>query len=460
MSTLGTDSCPARIAIIGSGPTGFFATDALLKSGQHVVVDVFERLASPFGLVRLGVAPDHGKIKTITKTFEKIMNDNPTRVSFMGNVTVGRDVTVDELRRHYDAVLFSSGAESDRRLGIPGEDLPGSHTATAFVAWYNGHPDARDLTFDLSRERAFVVGQGNVAMDVARILAKSPDELMKTDIATHALEVLAESKIKEIHVIGRRGPAQVKFTPPEVRELGELQACDVVIDQSALALDAASQTERETGPESIRKILEILEGFSTRAAREGVAKRLFLRFLESPTALAGAGRVETITLEKNRLSGEPMNLSATGTGTFVTEPCDILFRSVGYKGRPLPGVPFDEKRGVIPNAQGRVLDGGSVAPGLYTAGWIKRGPSGVIGTNKPDALETVTKLIEDLPTLKAAPERDSQTLRAALVDKGVRVISWSDWKQIDAAEIARGADKGKPREKITRLDEALALLSR
>jgi ferredoxin--NADP+ reductase len=459
MSSLGTDAQAVRVAIIGSGPTGFFATDALLKSGKNVVVDVFERLASPFGLVRLGVAPDHAKIKTITKTFEKIMNDNPTRVSFMGNVTVGRDITVDELFRFYDAVLFSSGAESDRRLGIPGEDLAGSHTATAFVAWYNGHPDARDLQFDLSRERAFVVGQGNVAMDVARILAKSPDELMKTDIASHALDVLAESKIKEIHVIGRRGPAQVKFTPPEVRELGELHTCHVVVDESALALDAASQTERETGPESIRKILEILSGFSTSAARDGVSKKLFLRFLESPTALTGDGRLQSITLEKNRLTGEPMKLQAEGTGTFVTEPCDILFRSVGYKGRPLPGVPFDEKKGVIPNVQGRVNDG---APrvGLYTAGWIKRGPSGVIGTNKPDALETVTMLLEDLSTLRAAPERDSQAVTAHLAAKGVRVISWSDWKQIDAAEIARGAEKGKPREKITRLDEALAVLGR
>jgi len=458
MSTLGTEALPLRVAVVGSGPTGFFATDALLKSGKSVVVDVYDRLPTPFGLVRLGVAPDHAKIKTITKTFEKTMNDNASRVSFFGNVTVGRDVTLDELRRAYDAVLFSSGAESDRRLGIPGEDLAGSHTATAFVAWYNGHPDARDLAFDLSGERAFVVGQGNVAMDVARVLAKSPDELSKTDIASHALEVLAESKIREIHVIGRRGPAQVKFTPPEVRELGELTACDVVVDRAALELDPASQAERETGPDSIKKIMEILTDYAGRAPRASSTKRLFLRFLESPTALSGDARVRGIALEKNRLVGEPMKLSAEGTGVVVNEACDILFRSVGYKGRPIPGVPFDDKRGVIPNAGGRVVVEGAPVAGLYTAGWIKRGPSGVIGTNKPCAVETVAAILDDAASLTPAKERDSDGVRALLDARKVRAISWSDWKKIDAAEVARGAPLGKPREKLTRLDDVLAAL--
>jgi len=456
MSELGTKARPLRVAIVGSGPSGFYAAEALFKSGLTVQVDMFDRLPTPFGLVRGGVAPDHQKIKNVIKVYEKIASSDG--FGFLGNVNVGRDITVNELRSFYDALIFSYGSETDNRLGIPGEDLPGSHTATEFVGWYNGHPDYRDREFDLSGEVAVVIGQGNVAMDVSRILAKTVDELKDTDIAQHALDALAQSNIKEIHLIGRRGPVQAKFTPPEIREIGELADCDVVVNPKDIELSPADQTELDDpSNKSAKKNYEVLKEFASRP-EPAKTKRYFIHFYESPVELQGDDRLETVVLEVNRLEGEPFKQKAVGTGEKDIFHCDIFFRSVGYRGVAMPGLPFEERRGTIPNEEGRIVEDGVVIPGLYVAGWIKRGPSGVIGTNKPDAAETVKNLIADAPTLAPCERPHSDALIEYLRGKGVKAIDFDAWKRIDAAEIERGQTTGKPREKFTRVDEMLGLL--
>lgn len=454
MSTLGTAERPLRVAIVGSGPSGYYAADPLLKSeSPRCTVDMFDRLPVPYGLVRGGVAPDHPKIRTVTRVYEKISDHE--RFRFLGNVKVGRDIQVGELRQFYDAIIFSCGAETDRRLGIPGEDLAGSHTATSFVAWYNAHPDYRDLQFDLSQEVAVVIGVGNVAMDVARTLAKTVDELKHTDIAQHALDAFAESKVREIYLIGRRGAAQAAYTTPELKEMGELEACDPIVGPEEIALDPASQ--EELGNRNTARNIEILNEYAVRSTG-GKARKLHFRFLLSPTEFKGNSHVESIVLEKNRLEGAAGNLKARGTGEHVEIPCGLVFRSIGYKGLPIVGVPFDEKRGVFPNELGRILDQGAPAYGLYCTGWIKRGPSGIIGTNKPDSVETVTQLLADLNHLAPAAQPDPHAVDALLASRGVRVVDIAGWRKIDAAEIARGQAIGKPRERFSRVDEMLAQL--
>ncbi|MCC6488074.1 MAG: NADP oxidoreductase [Candidatus Hydrogenedentes bacterium] len=456
MSTLGTAGLPLRVAIVGSGPSGFYAAEALFKSGLNLSVDMFDRLPVPFGLVRGGVAPDHPKIKSVTRVYDKIAA-NPG-YAFLGNVTIGRDISVEELSRFYDCVIFASGAETDNRLGISGEDLPGSHTATEFVGWYNGHPDYRDRVFDLSSEVAAVVGQGNVAMDVSRILSKTVDELRGTDIAEHALDALAESKVKEIHLIGRRGPVQAKFTLAEIKEFGELDACDPVIDPSSLQLDPASQAELDDPDnQHSQKNFAVLRSFAERGV-PSKSKRFHIRFLESPVEIRGSGKVESLVLERNRLEGEPFKLRAVGTGEKHEMPCGLVFRSVGYRGVPVPGVPFDERKGRIPNEDGRILKDDRPWAGHYAVGWIKRGPSGVIGTNKPDSQATAAALLADVPSLSACAERDTSALVNMLRARGVRPVRFADWQRIDAAEIERGKAKGKPREKFCRVAEMLSLL--
>ena len=456
MTKIGSLDRPLRVAIIGSGPSGFYAAQALMKAEIEVQIDILERLPSPYGLVRLGVAPDHQKIKNVIGLFERIAAKPNCR--FLGNVTVGRDITVEELRRHYDALIFANGAETDRRLNIPGEDLPGSYTATEFVAWYNGHPDYRDREFDLSAETAVVIGQGNVAIDVCRILAKTVDELKHTDIAQHALDALAESRIKDIYMVGRRGPVQAKFTQLEIKEMGQLADCDPVVQAEDLQFDPASQAEYDD-PEnkSAKRIVPILEEF---AAREpsGKTRRLHILFKQSPVEIKGNGRLQSIVLECNELVGEPFAVKARGTGEKEELACGLVFRSVGYRGVALPGVPFDEQRGVIPNEDGRVLDDGTPVSGLYAVGWIKRGPSGVIGTNKPDSRATVASLLQDLPDLEACPVPESDKVLTLLKERGVRIVSFEDWQKIDAAEVERGQASGKPREKYLTVEEMLATL--
>jgi len=456
--TLGTEQRPLRVAVVGSGPSGFYAAEALLRDPRPTVVDVFDRLPTPYGLVRGGVAPDHEKIKRVVATYQKVARMDG--FGFYGNVHLGRDIDLPLLRRHYDAILLAVGAETDRKLGIPGEDLAGSHTATEFVGWYNGHPDYRERTFDLSAEVAVVIGHGNVAMDVSRILSKTVDELRGTDIAAHALDALASSRVREVHVIGRRGPAQAKFTPPEIREVGELDDCEPVVDPADLELDPASAEEAQASRDATQN-LEILRGFAARGAGQKASKRYRLWFLHSPVALEGKDRVERVVLEKNRLEGEAGRLKARGTGERVALDAGLVFRSVGYRGVAIPGVPFDEGRGVIPNDAGRVQDGqGGRVPGLYVAGWIKRGPSGIIGTNRADAKETVAHLLSDADGLTPAPEPTSDALEATLRQQGVRFVSFADWERLDVLETTAGKQVGKPREKITRVAEMLAALDK
>jgi ferredoxin--NADP+ reductase len=390
---------PLRVAIIGSGPSGLYAAGALQRSTDVVAqVDVFDRLPTPWGLVRAGVAPDHPNIKAVTRMYEKTAAHPEFR--FFGNVEIGRDVTVEELSDRYHAVIYAFGAASDRRLGIEGEDLPGSWAATEFVAWYNGHPDYRDLDFDLTGKTAVVVGNGNVAADVARMLALTYDELAVTDVADHALQELRESAVTEIIVLGRRGPAQAAFTNPEVLELGELHDADVIVDPKDVELDEHSKAwlESDAADMTSKRNVDIFTENSRRTP-EGKRKRVVLRFLTSPVEILGAGKVEGVVVERNELvPAEDGSLKAKPTGERETIPASLVFRSVGYRGVALPGVPFDERRAVIPNEQGRVLDGpgGEQVPGQYVVGWIKRGPSGIIGTNKKDAQETVKSLLEDV----------------------------------------------------------------
>jgi ferredoxin--NADP+ reductase len=448
-------SAPIRIAVVGSGPAGFYAAEALLAD-PNIQVDVFDALPAPFGLVRYGVAPDHPKIKNIIARYEKTAA--LPGFAFLGNVTVGRDISVEEMRRFYDAIVFSNGAQTDRRLGIPGEDLPGSYTATEFVAWYNGHPDYQDRAFDLSHECAVVIGQGNVAVDVARILCKTVDELANTDITARALEVLAESKVREVRMIGRRGPVQAAFTPPEMKELGEFGDCDLVVDPAELVLNDASRAELEVLKwREAQKNYDLLQAAASKEPA-GKSRRLLIQFYRGPKELVGGPRLDGVVLERNQLSGEPGAQKAAGTGITELVPCGVLFRSVGYRGVPLAGVPFDEKNGIIPNHEGRVLQDGQPLSGLYVAGWIKRGPSGIIGTNKPDSFETVKSLLADMPALARCAEPSRDALLALLKSRNVRVVTYEDWRLIDAAEIERGSVVGKPREKFTSIDEMLGVL--
>ncbi len=459
MSAPGSDGNPLQVAVVGSGPSGFYAAEALLKCGQAVNVDLIERLPAPFGLVRYGVAPDHPKLKEAIFAYQGIAR--LPRFSLLGNVTVGRDVTVEELRTHYHAVVFACGAESDRRLGVPGEDLAGSHTATEFVAWYNGHPDYRDRRFDLSAEVAVIVGQGNVAADVGRILAKSVDELRATDIAEHALDALAASRVREIHMIGRRGPAQAKFTNKELKELGELANCSPQLDPGSLDLNAESRAELESKANYVSaKNVEILREFASRP-HGGKPRRLVFHFLKSPVMLTGAGRVQAAVLARNRLEGPPFRQVAQPGGQTETLACGLVFRSIGYSGVPMPGLPFDAKQGVIPTREGRIVDSaGAPMPGLYAAGWIKRGPTGIIGTNRADSVASVKSLLADVPSLAQQARPGSGGIAPLLAARGVRTLSFADWAAIDAEELARGQPKGKPREKFTRVQEMLGCLGR
>lgn len=457
MSKLGSTDNPLLVAVVGSGPSGFYATEALIKSDISVKIDMYERLPCPYGLVRSGVAPDHPKLKQAIQLYDKIAE--APEFNLVANVKVGSDLGVDELRNAYHAIIFTCGAETDRKLGIPGEDLPGSHTATEFVGWYNGHPDYRDHVFDLSHEVAVIIGQGNVAADVSRILSKTVDELKHTDIAQHALDALAESKIREIYVIGRRGPAQAKFTPKELREFGELADCDVVVDPAELELNPTSQQELEEKTNIGSK--KIYDQFAEYAARKlsGKTRRCFFQFLRSPVELLGNTRIEKVRLEKNRLSGEAFKQSARGSGETYEMDAGILFRSIGYRGIPIPGVPFHDSWGVFPNEDGRITENGEIIPRLYTAGWIKRGPTGIIGTNRADSVATVASLLADIGKLDNSETRQRvKAIYPILDDRGIRYINYDEWRKIDAAEIERGQPKQKPREKFTYVNEMLAVL--
>ncbi|MCW2549399.1 MAG: NADPH-dependent glutamate synthase beta chain-like oxidoreductase [Mycobacterium sp.] len=406
---------------------------------------MIDRLPCPYGLVRYGVAPDHGKIKSITLALRKVLETEGIR--FLGNVDIGADLSMEELHQHYDAIVFAYGAAIDRRLGIAGEELAGSFSATDFVAWYSGHPDTQIDRFTLDARDVVVVGVGNVAVDVARILAKTADDLRPTDLPDHVLDVLNASHVTDIHVLGRRGPAQAKFTTKELRELGELINADVIVREDELLLDEASE-QTIASDAGQRRNLDILR---TWAAEHGPdvpstkPRRIHLRFLVRPVALEGAQQVEGVKIERTQLDGSG---GVRGTDDFETLPAQMVLRSVGYRGEGMAGLPFDERSGTIPNEAGRVMDDGEHLSGVYVAGWIKRGPTGVIGTNKSDASETIASLIADAPSLPKAPERDPQTLLKLLADRGVDVVDWEGWVGIDEAEIALGVAQGRERVKI------------
>ncbi len=435
-----------RVAVIGSGPAGFYAAGSLLDADLPFEVDMIERLPTPWGLVRLGVAPDHPKIKAVSRAFERIAAQPGFR--FLGNVTVGRDLTHEDLTRLYDAVIYAFGAQTDRRLEIPGEDLPGSWAATEFVAWYNGHPDYQQLEFDLSTERAVVVGAGNVALDVIRMLALSPEEIRPTDTTDPAIEAILDSGLEEIVMLARRGPAQAAFTTPELKELGELADADVVVDPAELELDQASEAALEHDTNARRNV-EVLREFATRAPT-GKRRTIRLRFAVSPVTILGAGRVEAVEVVKNELvADEAGRVRAVPTEERETIPCGVVFRSVGYLGVALPGVPFDEESGTIPNSGGRMVDAyGGPVPGVYCAGWIKRGPTGVIGTNKKDAAETVELLLARGDSAATAESVDE-----LLASRGVEHVTYAGWEAIDAEERGRGEPHGRPRIKLCSWEE-------
>jgi len=438
-----------RVAVVGSGPAGFYAAGHLLDAAESVEVDLIERLPTPWGLVRFGVAPDHPKIKAVSKAFERISAQPGFR--FLGGVEVGRDLTHEDLVRLYDAVVYAVGAQSDRRMGIPGEDLPGSWSATEFVAWYNGHPDYQELRFDLSGERAVVVGAGNVALDVVRMLALAPDEIRPTDTTDEAIEAILGSGIREIVLLARRGPAQAAFTTPELKELGELADADVVVDPADLELDDASAAALEHDTNARRNV-EVLREYAARPPA-GKSRAVRLRFAVSPVAILGENRVEAIEIVRNRLvPDESGRVSAEPTDEYETIPCGIVFRSVGYLGVELPGVPFDARRATIPNDCGRVTGG----TGVYCAGWIKRGPSGVIGTNKKDATETIDLLLEDAREGKlhrGDPSATAETVDELLASRGVDHVTYAGWEAIDAEERGRGEPLGRPRVKLVTWSE-------
>ena len=450
-----------RVAIVGSGPAAFYSAMELLRHDDPMVsVDMLERLPTPYGLVRGGVAPDHEKIKSVTKIFERAAGH--PRFRFFGNVEFGKDIQRLDLLQRYHAVIYAFGSRTDRHLNIIGETLQGSHAATEFVGWYNGHPDYRHHQFDLTSKRVAIIGMGNVAIDCARILCQDPENLAKTDIAQHALEALRQSEVEEVFLIGRRGPVQAAFTPAEVRELLHLPKVDAVMRASDLELDEHSKEELSKASRNTKLNMEILQQIHDQGDR-GNPRKLHLCFLISPTKIEGSERVKGLELVHNEIVKEGGVLRAKATDEVMHLNVDMVFRSIGYMGEAIPGLPFDDRRGTLPNDQGQLLDGvgGKLLNQEYTAGWIKRGPSGVIGTNKQDATETVSRLKKNWQTSPTPqPKLVQHDLLDLLKKKKIEFVSFEDWKKLDKFEIEQGQQNGKPRHKICEVQEMLDLIRR
>jgi ferredoxin/flavodoxin---NADP+ reductase len=448
---------------VGAGPAGFYACEDLLKHGFEV--DLYDVLPTPFGLVRAGVAPDHPKLKTVTRRYEKTAAQPGFR--FFGGVELGSDISRADLFERYHAVIYAVGTSADNRLGIAGEDRPGSHPATEFVAWYNGHPEHADREFDLQATRAVVIGNGNVAIDVARMLVLDPDEISVTDTADHAIEGLAAAQVEHVIMLGRRGPAQAAFTNPELLELGELKRSDVIVDPAEVELDEHSQRWlEEHGDKTARRNVEILTDYSQRRP-EGKSHRIELRFLRSPVEILGENGEAPVTgirIVRNRIEpDERGNLRAVATGDEEVIECGLVLRSIGYRGTPLPDVPFDERRGLIRNDGGRVIDeDGKPIPGEYVVGWIKRGASGVIGTNKKDASETVARLLEDdeAGRLNEPAEPDAEAVEAWLRADVPGLVTWEGWEAIDRHETKLGEPHDRPRVKVVSVAEMQQIAAR
>ncbi|WP_128378079.1 FAD-dependent oxidoreductase [Streptomyces cavernae] len=437
-----------QVAVVGSGPSGVYTAQGLVQQDPAVRVDVFDRLPCPYGLVRYGVAPDHEKIKSLQNNLRTVLEHE--RVRFLGGVAVGAGgLAPDRLLELYHAVVYCVGAATDRRLGIPGEDLPGSWSATEFVSWYSAHPDNVADGFVRDVRAAVVIGVGNVAVDVTRMLARGAAELSPTDMPQEALSALADSRVTEIHMVGRRGPSQARFTTKELRELGALPGTDVFVDERELALDPA-YLDPSGLPAAQRRNVDVLRDWAARPP-QGASRRIRPRFFLRPVEfLAHEGRVGAVRFERTAPDGHG---GVTGTGQYEDVEAQLVLRSVGYRGVPLEGLPFDEDSGTVPHLAGRVLRSGAVAPGEYVAGWIKRGPTGVIGTNRPCAKETVTSLLEDAPVLahRAVPDDPLALLRAA----GLRPVEWTGWRAIERAEAELGASVGRGVVKLPDWDSLL-----
>ncbi|NSL22976.1 FAD-dependent oxidoreductase [Agrobacterium tumefaciens] len=435
-----------HVAIVGAGPSGFYAAEALLRSGKDIAVDLFERLPVPYGLVRFGVAPDHPKLKQVTAVFERIAQMPGFR--FIGGADIGVDISINDLRRSYHGVILATGAALGREIGLPGENLPGTHQASDFVGWYNGHPDCRDLTFDFGGERAVVIGHGNVALDVARILVKTPDELRHTDIAGHALEVLAESRIREVHLVGRGGPAGTRFSAKELQEFGTLENCDPVVETGDLG-DDPFVSPQSTDPE--RKIaIGLLDAFSRRQAAK--SKRCLFRFHLNPVCFEGDERVSRAVF-RSSAAGERLEQS-------VAIETNLVFLSVGRRSAPVANVPYDAARGVHANIGGRIGREGEEALGLYVCGWSKRGPQGTIGTNRACALDTVEKVLADLDALPSPHPAAADSVLSLIWERQGLRLDFDAWRTIDMAEVARGRTLGKPREKFVSVEAMIAAAMR
>lgn len=451
-----------RVAVIGSGPAAFYTAEALFKSGvADLRVDLFDRLPAPFGLVRGGVAPDHQKIKGVTRVYDKIAANDGFR--FFGNVQLGRDVAVDDLNARYHHVVYAFGCESDNKLGLDGEDLDGVYAATDFVGWYNGHPDHRHHRFDLQNaRRVALVGNGNVAMDVARILLEDPDVLAKTDIADHALATLRASKVEEVVLLGRRGPAQAAFSPKEIEEIHAIAGVDVVVLTQDGELDALSaKWLEEEGARSQQRNVKFLQERAAAEESDADSKKLRCRFLVAPTALHGAaGKLTAVTIGHMQLQADDSGTPRPrATGTEEQLDVDLVFKAIGYRGEPVPGVPFEERKGIVPNVDGRVVEelGGDVRTGHYCAGWCKRGPTGLIGTNSLDAKDTVKAMLED-HAAGALQQPNEGDVAALLAERGVDAVSWQDWQRLDEWELAQGAQRGKLRHKLASVEELMAVV--
>ena len=466
MQSVGTDANPLRVAIIGSGPAAFYAASHLFKQeGLQAELDMFERLPTPYGLVRAGVAPDHYKIKSVTSVFSKIASH--PRFRFYGSVELGKHISVPDLREHYHQILYATGAQTDRQMGIPGEELTGIHPATEFVGWYNGHPDYGDCTFDLSQRSAAIVGVGNVAIDVARILCLTPDELAVTDMAGHAREALSQSSVQEVHLLARRGPAQAAFTNPEIKELGNLADAEIsVLPEEAQLDDLSRAALTAEDDQTTQRKVAILQGYASRK-RVGKRRQIYVRFLVSPIELVGsaAGQLVSVRLAKNELyQTEAGTLRPKATDRVEELSAGLLFRSVGYRGEALPGVPFNDRWGVILNEAGRVIDPVTQQPvvGEYCSGWIKRGPSGVIGTNKADSVESVNCMLEDLDSgsILRPSEPEPSKMEGLVRERQPNYFSWANWQHLDEIERRNGEADGRSREKFTRVKDMRAAIGR
>ena len=444
-------SNPLRVVVVGAGPAGIYASDILARSGEDVAIDLVERLPAPFGLVRYGVAPDHPRIKQIIVALHKVLDRGDIRL--LAGVDYGTDVTLDELRQRYDAVVLATGAVGDAGLPIPGIDLEGSYGAAEFVSWYDGHPDVA-RTWPLEAREVAVIGAGNVALDVSRMLTKHAKDLLPTDVPANVYEILAANPVTDVHVFARRGPAQVKFSPLELRELGHVPDVDVIVYPEDFDFDAGSMAAIHSSNQTKQVVTTLTDWTLKEPDDLHASRRIHLHFLNKPVAVLGEdGRVVAIRTERTALNGDG---NVTGTGQTTDWPVQAVYRAVGYFGSPLPGLPFDEVGGVIPNREGRVTGpDGTALPGVYTTGWIKRGPVGLIGHTKSDAAETIAHLREDAPSLPKASDRDPASIDELLASRGVRVVDWAGWLRLDSHERALGEIVGRERVKVVPRDEML-----